>query len=132
MKHGWLNWTIIAALVLGTLFGELVLYAGAEAIGPDHWTRVAGEYVLIRPLKMLIIPLILFSVVSGVCSIGDPSRLGLVGGATVFYYLATMAIAVTIKRKPNTKGQVRPPGSKPPTKATKTRWVGRGKTFWIN
>ena len=96
MKHGWLNWTIIAALVLGTVFGELVLYAGAEAIGPDHWTRVAGEYVLIRPLKMLIIPLILFSVVSGVCSIGDPSRLGLVGGATVFYYLATMAIAVTI------------------------------------
>jgi Na+/H+-dicarboxylate symporter len=57
---------------------------------------VTGEYVLIRPLKMLIIPLILFSVVSGVCSIGDPSRLGLVGGATVFYYLATMAIAVTI------------------------------------
>ena len=46
---------------------------------------MAGEYVLIRPLKMLIIPLILFSVVSGVCSIGDPSRLGLVGGATVFY-----------------------------------------------
>ena len=68
-------------------------YAG---IGGDHWSKTIGDIILIRPLMLLIIPLVLVSVVCGVCSIGDPSRLGIVGGSTVVYYLSTMLIAVTI------------------------------------
>ncbi len=65
-------------------------------IGADHWSKTIGDIVLIRPLMLLIIPLVFVSVVCGVCSIGDPSRLGVVGGSTVLYYLSTMLIAVTI------------------------------------
>jgi hypothetical protein len=36
------------------------------------------------------------SVVVGVTSLGDPSRLGLIGGATILYYLSTMLIAVVL------------------------------------
>ncbi|MGY8753002.1 MAG: dicarboxylate/amino acid:cation symporter, partial [Phycisphaerales bacterium] len=61
-----------------------------------HWLKAAGDLVLIRPLKLLIIPLIFFSVISGITRIGDPSKLGIVGGATLIYYLATMFMAVTL------------------------------------
>ncbi len=65
-------------------------------IGTDHWTKTIGDIVLIRPLMLMIIPLVLVSVVCGVCSIGDPSRLGIIGGTTVTYYLATMLMAVVL------------------------------------
>ena len=65
-------------------------------IGADHCTKTVGDIVLIRPLMLMIIPLVLVSVVCGVCSIGDPSRLGIIGGSTVTYYLATMLMAVVL------------------------------------
>lgn len=87
---------ILLGLVAGCLFGEIVLHDPDSPIGNDHWTRVAGDLVLIRPLMLMIIPLVFFSVVAGVCAIGDPSRLGLVGGTTILYYLVTMLIAVSL------------------------------------
>jgi len=61
-----------------------------------QWLKEVGNIVLIRPLKVLIIPLILFSVISGITRIGDPAKLGIVGIATLVYYLATMFTAVTL------------------------------------
>ena len=58
--------------------------------------REVGDVVLIRPLKLLIIPLIFFSVIAGISRIGDPARLGIVGSATLVYYLATMLLAVVL------------------------------------
>ena len=69
-----------------SLLGEILFW---------HWW-VAGVLLLIRPLMLLIIPLIFVSVVVGMTSIGDPSKLGVVGSSTVLYYLVTMLIAVTI------------------------------------
>lgn len=68
----------------------------APGIDDNHWTKTIGDLSLIRPLKMLIIPLVFVSVVCGVCSIGDPSRLGVVGGSTLVYYLSTMLLAVVL------------------------------------
>jgi Na+/H+-dicarboxylate symporter len=45
---------------------------------------------------MLILPLIFTSVIVGVTSVGDFRRLGKVGGITLLYYFATMAIAATL------------------------------------
>ena len=41
-------------------------------------------------------PLIFLSVVVGVTSIGDASRLGVIGGSTILYYLVTMLLAVIL------------------------------------
>ncbi len=60
------------------------------------WMHTAGQLLFIRPLMLMIIPLVFISVVVGVCAIGDPQKLGLVGGATVVYYLATMVLAITV------------------------------------
>lgn len=87
---------IIIGLAGGCFIGELFLFNSDNPITDAHWTRQAGDLLLIRPLMLLIIPLVFVSVVCGVTSIGDPSRLGVVGGSTVLYYIATMAIAVAI------------------------------------
>ncbi len=55
-----------------------------------------GNDIFIKMLKMLIMPLIISSVIIGVASIGDVSKLGFVGGSTVIYYFITMLIAVSI------------------------------------
>ncbi|MCK5382094.1 MAG: dicarboxylate/amino acid:cation symporter, partial [Candidatus Latescibacteria bacterium] len=46
--------------------------------------------------KMIIVPLILASVVTGVAGIGDVRNLGRIGGKTILYYLTTTGISVII------------------------------------
>ena len=87
---------ILIGLAAGCLFGQFVLFDAAEPITSGHWTKQAGDLILIRPLKLMIIPLVFVSVVAGVTSIGDPAKLGVVAGSTLVYYLATMLLAVTI------------------------------------
>ena len=90
---------ILIGLVAGALVGEYA-YFNPEAmeLHPTRldWLKEIGNIVLIRPLKVLIVPLILFSVISGITRIGDPAKLGVVGIATLVYYLATMFMAVSL------------------------------------
>ena len=95
-KANLLTLLIILGMVLGALYGQFLLYGGEEAITALHWTKAAGDLVLIRPLKLMVIPLIFFSVVAGITRIGDPSKLGRLGIATLGYYFGTMLIAVVI------------------------------------
>ncbi|HBS28631.1 MAG TPA: hypothetical protein DEB06_04070 [Phycisphaerales bacterium] len=99
-KENLLTLLILGALVLGVLVGQFLLFdpsLSAEALRSrvDPW-RIAGELVFIRPLMMLIIPLVFVSVVSGVTSIGNPQRLGIIGGATALYYVGTTLVAVLL------------------------------------
>ena len=95
-KSGLLTFLIFAAMIAGGLIGEFVFYEGVSGALSEHWTKSAGEILLIRPLMLLIIPVVFVSVIVGVTSIGDPTRLGVVGGSTILYYLVTMLISVTI------------------------------------
>ena len=87
---------IVISMVLGVLFGQFILFDAQAPIDGSHWTKSIGDLVLIRPLKMLVIPLIFLSVVAGITRIGEPSKLGTLGVSTLAYYLGTMLIAVII------------------------------------
>lgn len=52
--------------------------------------------LFINLIKLVIVPLVLASLVVGAASIGDPKKLGRIGGKTLSYYLLTTAFAVTI------------------------------------
>lgn len=93
-KGNWLTLLIVLGLVAGVLVGQFLLFDPDQPAGDT--LRQLGNLILIRPLMLLIGPLILVSVVVGVTSIGDPSRLGLVGGATIVYYIVTMLMAVVL------------------------------------
>ena len=91
---------VLVALVLGAIIGQFVLYDAsasadkvADTVAP--W-KTAGDLVFIRPLTLLIIPLVFTSVFTGITSIGDPKKLGVIGGATLVFYVTTMIFAVVI------------------------------------
>ena len=74
----------ILGIVAGAVFGEKV-----QIIDP------IGK-IFLTLLKMLIVPLVFSSLVVGAASIGDPRDLGRIGIKTIFFYLATTAVAITI------------------------------------
>ena len=79
---------VIGALVLGVIVG-LLWGPGAESI---KWI---GD-LFIRAIKMLVVPLIFFSLVAGVAAIGDLRKLGRVGGRAVGLFLITGLISVSL------------------------------------
>ncbi len=92
MLKAWFNiplWQrVIAALILGGIVGY-IWGPGAESI------KIIGD-VFIDFIKMLIVPLIFFSVVSGVAAIGDLGRLGSVGWRAILLFIVTGQIAVIL------------------------------------
>ncbi len=87
---------IVIGLLLGVAVGEWLFQLEDVVVTGSHWSKVAGDLVLIRPLKLMIVPIVFVSVIVGVTSIGNPSKLGVLGGSTVLYYLVTMLFAVTL------------------------------------
>ncbi len=77
---------VIAALVLGVIVGRL-WGPGAESI------KIIGD-IFIAAIKMLVVPLIFFSLVAGVAAIGDLRKLGAVGGRAMLLFVVTGQIAV--------------------------------------
>lgn len=89
-----LHWQILIAL---SLAGFVRLFAD----GGTQWFGVAlvdvagflGEWFL-RALKMLIVPLILASIISGVAGVSGSGSLGRMGLKTGSYYLVTSLVAI--------------------------------------
>ena len=54
-----------------------------------------GGKIFVNSLKMLVVPLVFVSLVCGVSSLSDPSKLGRLGGKSVILYIFTTCIAVT-------------------------------------
>lgn len=86
---------VLGALVLGIGFGALM----SQIMGPDAATNLIESYIrpigdlFIRLIRMLIIPLILTTLVAGVYALGDPKRLGPIGGKTLLLYFGTTFFA---------------------------------------
>jgi proton glutamate symport protein len=82
-----LHWQVLIAMGLGALlalaFGELV------------WVSKLAD-IFMRLLRMVIVPLIFASIVSGVSSIGDGRSLGRLGAKTLAYYLMTSLLAIVV------------------------------------
>ena len=87
MKKIALHWQILIALILAIVYG---IYADEQAISYVSWM---GD-VFLRALKMLIIPLILSSLISGIANIGSGSSLGRLGLKTIGYYVSTSLLAI--------------------------------------
>ncbi len=86
MKKLQLHWQILIALILAISFG--ILFS-------DHVEYVTwmGE-VFLRALRMIIVPLILSSIISGVTGIGSAKNLGRMSAKTFGYYLTTSFFAI--------------------------------------
>ncbi len=102
-KRGLLSWyidsnllmRILVALVAGTIVGIVLGYVSPEASKSFvNNTRFFGD-LFIRLLKMIVVPVIAFSLVTGAAGIA-PSRLGRVGVKVLLFYILTSAFSVVI------------------------------------
>jgi len=81
-----LHWQILIALIIAVLFGYFLP-------GGVRYVEWMGE-IFLRALKMVIIPLILSSIISGVSSMGAGKDIGRLGGKTLSYYLLTSTLSI--------------------------------------
>ncbi|MCA0931185.1 dicarboxylate/amino acid:cation symporter [Lutimonas saemankumensis] len=90
-----LHWKILLGMVLGVAFGFLMVsFSGGKEIVQD-WIKPFGT-IFINALKLIAVPLILGSLITGVSDLKDISKLSKMGGKTVLTYLITTVVAVTI------------------------------------
>ena len=79
----WIVGAIVAAIVLSLLVPRLATSF-----------EVGGE-IFLRLLQMVVVPLVMASVMSGILGLGDVRKLGRPGGYAVLYYLCTTVLAVS-------------------------------------
>lgn len=94
MKSLPLHWKIIIAMFLGVAWALFSGTFGLNDITTD-WLDPFGK-IFINCLKFIAIPLVLFSIVSGVTGLGDPASLGKMGLKTLGLYLVTTITAISL------------------------------------
>ena len=89
-----LHWQIIIGLLLGLTYGVIATNAGWGDFTSD-WIAPFGT-IFINLLKLIAMPLVLSSLITGVASLSDVKKLSRIGGKTIAIYIGTTAIAVTL------------------------------------
>lgn len=94
MKKLALHWKILIGMTLGILWALLSSSLGWSTF-TINWIDPFG-IIFINLLKLIAVPLVLFSIISGVANIGDPASLGRMGGKTLLIYLITTVMAISL------------------------------------
>ena len=93
MKNLALHWKIIIGLVLGVIFAFVSSSLGWSGFVID-WIDPFGT-IFINLLKLIAVPLVLFSIIKGISGLHDTTKLGRLGAKTLGFYLVTTVFAVS-------------------------------------
>ena len=85
---------IIIGLILGIIFGIFAASNGWNQF-TNEWISPFGK-IFISLLKLIAVPLVLSSLITGVASLSDLQKLSRIGGKTIMIYISTTAVAATI------------------------------------
>lgn len=88
-----LHWKIVIGLIAGIIWAIVASMTGLSEF-TLKWIDPFGV-IFINLLKLIAVPLVLFSIISGIASMGDASTLGKIGAKTLAWYLATTVLAVS-------------------------------------
>jgi len=99
MKKLSLHWKILIAMILGVIWALL-----SESFHSDSFNIISFNIAWLSPfgdiflklLKLIAVPLVLFSIIKGVSGLSNLSELGKMGSRTVFLYLTTTFCSVAI------------------------------------
>ena len=89
-----LHWQVIIGLVLGGVYAWFAV--------ANNWIHFTMDYInpfgniFINLLKMIAVPLVLFSIISGIISLKDITQLGRMGIKTLCLYLVTTLFSVSL------------------------------------
>ena len=85
---------ILTALILGIIVGLICYFAGLGDFTASY-LKPFGD-IFVNLLKFIVVPVVLFSMIDGILSMGDMKKVGSVGIKTIVYFLCTTAIACVI------------------------------------
>ena len=96
----WFEIDLWKRVILGLVIGAAIGLGLRYGVGPDRaseivttWFKPVGD-AFISLIQMLVVPLIFSTLFSGVLAMGDPKRLGSLGGRALAMYMVTTVIAV--------------------------------------
>lgn len=95
MKSLALHWKILIGMLMGVVFGVLMLQieGGVGFIGA--WITPLGT-IFVKLLKLIAVPLILASLIKGISDLKDISKFASIGLKTIFIYILTTVVAIGI------------------------------------
>jgi len=92
-----LHWQVFIAMFLGVVVG--IIFQLIYKTNPSGWLYtmiISLGTIFMRLLRMVIVPLIFTSIVSGVSSIGEGKNIGRLGLKTFLYYICTSIFAILV------------------------------------
>ena len=79
---------LVLAIIVGLLFGKNPDFA-------NNYIKPFGT-IFLNLLKLIVCPIVLFSILAGMISMKDIKKVGSIGAKTIIYYLGTTAVAIVI------------------------------------
>lgn len=95
MKKLALHWQILIGMVLGLLFGIVLLGVSGGREFVQDWINPFGT-IFINLLKLIAVPLILASIIKGISDLKDISKFRNIGLRSVTIFILTTVIAISI------------------------------------
>ena len=89
-----LHWKILIGMVLGIVFGYIMNNLGLIDF-VVNWIKPFGT-IFINALKLIAVPLIVVSLITGIADLKDISKISKIGGKTIIFYLFTTVVAVSL------------------------------------
>lgn len=94
MKGISLHWKIIIGMIFGIIFGLLANNFGL-VLFTQNWIKPFGV-IFVNLLKLIAVPLVFASLVKGISSLSNTSKISVIGFKTIIFYIFSTVIAVTI------------------------------------
>lgn len=94
MKRLALHWQIIIGMILGVFFGILAYHFSLNNFTND-WIKPFGV-IFVNLLKLIAVPLVFASLIKGVASLSDISRLSKIGSRSIMLYLFSTIFSVSL------------------------------------
>ncbi|RKE94775.1 dicarboxylate/amino acid:cation symporter [Ichthyenterobacterium magnum] len=95
MKKLALHWKILIGMVLGIIFGYIMLQIDGGKGFISDWIKPFGS-IFVKLLKLIAVPLILASLIKGISDLKDISKFKNIGIRTIGIYIMTTVIAISI------------------------------------
>ena len=95
MKPLALHWKILIGMLLGVIFGFLMLQIEWGAAFIAAWIKPLGT-IFVKLLKLIAVPLILASLIKGISDLKDISKFASIGLKTIVIYVLTTVVAISI------------------------------------
>ncbi len=89
-----LHWQVIIALVLGVLYAVIAVTQGWQDFTKSYFSPFGDIFINI--LKLIAVPLVMFSIITGIGSLQNIKQLGRVGVKTLLIYVATTMSAIVV------------------------------------